>query len=339
MGLGCEYLVAINDVDVTAKWKKERRLLRITVDDNEGEDSDSCTLEFDDREPHIEWPPEGASLRLHLGASLETLTDMGTYTLDAPEASGSMNGERLRVRGHTASFVLTGPASPVQTEHSRLWTAASLGDIASTIARAHGLVPRVQPTWQGHTPGEVGFIGDVEQLYESDLAFLRRLAEQVGARVRVKGAKGQRAGVLEVVTAGPLLPTAVITRKDVEDWSCPLGSRIKVNCVTATWNNPKTGNSGSVKAGLTDPRLVLTEVFEDAQSALSACKSRLSDKTRESKQLSLTLTAMHPEICSGTPIALSGFRTEINSVWNVVRATHSADAKRARTTIQAERSG
>lgn len=330
MGLvAAAYRIEIDGIDVTDTWRRGRRLLEISVEDREGEASDACTLVLDDRTPHVAWPPEGASLRLWLGATEPSLVDLGTYTLDAPHASSPP--DRLRVTGHAASYVASGAAMPMQTERTRAWSAVTLGDIAGTIARDHGLVSRVESAVGSE------LVGSVEQIGESDLVFLARVAKRFGARVRVKGAAGSKAGALEVVGAGPSLPMVEITPAIVEQWSLPLGVRLRPGTVTATWHHPMTGASGAAKAGSGDPLLVLTEVFDSASAAQSACKSRLNDGARDAKQLAVSLVRLSTSIASGTKIHMRGFRSEVDGTWNVVEVTHRADGQSPRTTFTAER--
>jgi phage protein D len=329
VGLGVEYRIEIDGNDVTSTWKAERRLLSIEVSDQEGETSDSCTLTLDDHAPHIAWPPEGARLRLWLGTSQADLVDMGSFTLDAPAASSPP--DRLTVSGHAANFVTSGHGLPLQTQRSRTWSAISLGNMVDTIAQEHNLLPRVQSQLSGE------LVDPVEQLWESDLAFLKRIAKRYDARVRVKGATGHPGGALEVVGGGSQLPQVVLSRRDVEQWSAPLGARVKAGSVTAFWFKPKTGQSGSKTAGKGAPHLVSTEAFETPASALAHAKARLKDTERHSAQLSVTLTRLDTSIASGTPVALAGFRSEIDTVWNVVQVRHSADAHRARTSLVAEK--
>lgn len=328
--IACAYRVMVDANDVTDKWRAEKRVLEIDVDDREGEASDSCTITLDDTAPHIAWPPEGALLRLWLGASADELVDMGTYTLDAPEASAPPS--RLIVKGHAANFLATGGKVPMQAHRSRTWSVITLANMAQTIALDHGLIARVQPTLAAQ------LLDPMEQVDQGDLEFFAAVCKRYGARARVKAAEGTLGGALEVVGAGSQLPDLVLLGPgDVENWSAPFGSRSKPGAVVANWHNPKTGGSGVAHAGNGDPRIVLTEVFESASAASSAAKSLHKDKEREAAQLSLTLTVMNTGIASGTAISLAGFRSEIDTIWNCVQVRHHADAFRPRTMIVAER--
>lgn len=316
-------------MDRTALWERERRVLSIDVDDREGEISDSCTIELDDRAPHIAWPPEGTRLNLWLGASQDELVDMGTYSLDAPHAH--FPPHRLTVRGHAATFVAKGDVLPVHEQRMRAWTAISLGDMLNTIAQDHGLLPRIQPALSGI------LLDPCRQTLEDDLSFLKRIAARYDAKVRIKGAKGHPGGALEIVGGGPQLPQVVLTPRDVESGSVPFGSKLKAGSVTAFWHNPKTGASGSKTAGHAKPHLYSNETFETAASAASHARSRLKETERHHAELSIGLTRLDTSIASGTPVALSGFRPEIDGIWNVTQARHRADSSRARTSLVAEK--
>lgn len=318
------YRIQIDGRDITAKLRSERRLIALMVTDKAGEAADSCSLELDDRPPHVEWPPEGATIQIWMGAVDADLTDLGQFTLDAPQAS--CPPDRLSVTGHSANYLQSGSGMPLHTERFRLWNSVSIGDMAATIARDHGLVAAVQG------PVSAQVVGTIEQIGESDVRFLQRIVKDFGARVSVKS------GRLEITKAGPILPQVVLTPRDVEQWSAPLGNRKKPGTVVTRWMNPKTGNGGTKTAGKDEPRLVLTELFEDASSAASAAKSALKDGERAAAQISLTLTSLRPEIAAGAEVSLQGFRSEIDTLWTVVEARHKADGYRARTELTAERS-
>lgn len=328
MGVAAAYRILIDGIDRTALWQTERRLIEIEVNDLEGEASDSCTLVLDDRPPHVEWPPEGATLHLWLGNTVADLVDLGAYTLDAPHASSPP--ARLRVTGHAATFLGTGERLPLQSHRTRTWSAISIGDMASTIALEHDLIARVQPVLAGE------ILDPVEQVDQSDLEFFSALVKQYGGRVRIKAATGAN-GALEVVAAGSQLGDPVlITPQDVEHWDAPLGGRAKAGTVVANWRDPKTGTADYQTAGTGEPRVVLTNTYKTAKSALHAAKARLKDSDREAAQINLQLTTLRTSIASGAAIVLSGFRSEIDTTWNVVQATHRASS-RPRTNLVAER--
>jgi phage protein D len=316
------YRLEVNGRDVTETWRRERRLLSIEVSDKLGVSSDSVSLELDDRSPHIAWPPVGAELRVWLGASENELHDLGSYTLDVPEASGPPH--RLRVSGHAANFV-AGSSMPMHTLRSRLWQGASLSDMAETIARDHGLNCKVAEALQGAS------VGTVEQIDETDLTFLSRPTIDLGGRVRV------RAGQLEILPAGQLISKAVaLTPKDLQGWNAPLGERHRPGSVVARWNAPKSGKAGEIAMGKGEPILVLGELFDGPDAARSAAKSLLDDKNRDAAQLSLSLTGLRTDIGAGQPLSVSGLRSEIDGTWTAVEVAHRADAGAARTAITAQ---
>ena len=317
------YKLEVDGRDVTDKWRAERRLLSIDVTDKLGASADACSLEIDDREPHVAWPRAGAKLHLWLGASTSELFDLGTYTLDVPEASGPPH--RLRVTGHAASFVASGTL-PMQTARSRLWENVTLADLAETIAADHGLTAKVATRLQASQ------VGTIEQIDESDLAFLERLAKRLGGRVRV------RSGQLQVTPSGPLIRRATrISASDIESWHAPLGERLRAGKVVARWYAPKSGKTGEVSVGKGEPTITLADIFEASDAARSAAESLLKSRERDSAQLKLSLTSLRTDIGAGAPIAVSGVRSEVDGEWATVEVRHYSAADRARTSIVAER--
>ena len=62
---------------------------------------------------------------------METLHDLGTYTLDVPEVIGPPH--RLIVTGHAESFV-AGRTLPMHTVRSKRWDSSSLAKLVEAIA-------------------------------------------------------------------------------------------------------------------------------------------------------------------------------------------------------------
>lgn len=329
--MGLNYKIEINDRDITQDLIKENRLESIEIDDREGTASDAVRLTLDDREPHVAWPPAGARLRVWLGTDATGLVDMGTYTLDAPEASSPP--ERLVVSGHAANFTLTKDLVPLHSEHTKKWGTTTISSLVSSIAKIHGLKALVQ--------SDIGSIAleALEQIRESDIVFLSRVIERVGGRVRVKSNTGNAAGALEVVAAGPQLDGVTLFRADCERWSAPLASREVVGSVTAFWRSPKKGTKGTKVVGSGEPKVTLTQIYAGPTAAAHAAQARLDSGQRESLKLEIDLKVLRTDICTGTPITLAGFRSEVDRTWNVTQARHRMSGQSARTTLTAERVG
>jgi phage protein D len=329
--VGITYKIEIDGKDITAKMVSERRLLEVEIEDREGAAADQLRLVLDDREPHVQWPPDGARARVWLGTDATGLVDMGAYTLDAPEASSPP--DRLLVRGHSANFTLAGSLVPLHTEHTKKWGDTTVKQLAESIAKRHGMIARVQ--------SDVGSIEleGVEQIRESDIIFLSRMVERVGGKVRVKYATSNPAGALEVVTAGPQLDAVTLTKPEVERWSAPLSSRQKIGSVTAFWRSPAKGTRGKKTVGDGEPKITLTQIYRGAKAAAHAAQAKFDAGQRESHKIELALTTLRPDIATGTPITLEGFRSEIDRTWNVVVARHRASGSSGRTSLTAERVG
>jgi phage protein D len=266
----------------------------------------------------------GAKHRVWLGASESELQDLGSYTLDLPEASGAPH--RLRVSGHAAKFV-TGASMPMQTHRSRLWKGASLSDMAETRG------PRSQPELRGRRAAtKARAWGPWSRSTRPTWLSFRVLATDLGGRVRV------RAGQLEILPAGQLISKAVtLTPKDLEGWNAPLGERLKPGTVIARWNAPNSGKVGEIAAGKGEPVLVLGELFGGPDAARRAAKALLDDKNRDAAQLALLLTALRTDIGAGQPLSVSGPRREIDGSWVASEVRHHAGGGTAKTAITAER--
>ena len=154
--------------------------LSLTFTDNAHGQADDLQLEFEDRD-HV-WssgwlPHKGERLRAAIvchnwfavGDSLEL--SCGSFTIDQIELSGPP--DVVRVRAVSAAV-----DTPLRRElKTRAWEHASLRVVAGDVAAEHGLTLR----YEGDACGFVR----LDQRQESDLALLKRVAEQQGLTVKV----------------------------------------------------------------------------------------------------------------------------------------------------------
>jgi uncharacterized protein len=138
-------------------------------------EADGLEVKLDDREGRWRsswYPTKGDSLSLAIGYEGSSLLDCGTFQIDEIELSGPPHVVTLRALSAAVSKAL-------RTRNSRRWDSLGLRDVVGQLAAEYGL----------SVVGEVPSLPYVAlaQDRETDLAFLRRLAELHGAAFSIRG--------------------------------------------------------------------------------------------------------------------------------------------------------
>lgn len=149
-------------------------LIEVTYTDYmEGEsDSVELVLEDVDRKWQNAWYPQhGDQINLQIGYIGAALLPCGDFEVDEVELDGPPDVVRIKA-------LAAGVKRSVRTRNGRAYEATTLADIAATIAKRNqmklvGIIEHVK-------------IGRITQVYETDLTFLKRIAEEYGYSFSVR---------------------------------------------------------------------------------------------------------------------------------------------------------
>lgn len=179
------YLIA---VDYTDKARGESDEIQITLEDTEG----LWRNEW--------WPTKGDKLNLDFGYD-GALTDAGTFTVDEIEVSGPP--DTVNIRG-VASWITTA----MRTRESKAYEGQTLKQIAETVAKKNGLT----------LVGQILTlrIARSTQNQETDLAYLKRLADEFGYQFSIKGDKLVFVSIFDIEKG---LPVVELSRTDLMSYS------------------------------------------------------------------------------------------------------------------------
>lgn len=147
--------------------------ISITFTDKLSGESDELEVELEDSEQHWRdawYPGMGDTLALQLGFQGKPLTDCGGFSIDEIELSGPPDS--VSIRGRSAPVTRA-----MRTKSNRGFENTTLAAIAGRIARKHKLKleGQIEPLT----------LERITQYGESDLAFLKRLANDYGYMVKV----------------------------------------------------------------------------------------------------------------------------------------------------------
>lgn len=314
------------------------RLVSLTLTDNRGFEADMVELVIDDADQKVALPKRGAQIDIALGWKGEPLINKGRFTVD--EISHTGPPDQLIVTARSADFRDT---FNVKREYS--WHDITVGKVVASIASRYDLKAGVSEDL-----GKIE-IDHADQTSESDISFLTRMAEKLGAITTIKN------GMLlfmhpgrAVSQSGKLLPAITITRASGDKHSFRVADRDAYTGVTAYWldlnygkpqktsvrRKRKTATPPKVKTpassskegnyleGVEGNVFVMRETFKTERAARRAAAARWSKLQRGAAEFSITLARGRADLFPELPAVMQGFKPEIDQAdWIITQVTHT----------------
>ncbi|EOI7388802.1 phage late control D family protein [Yersinia enterocolitica] len=314
------------------------RLISLTLTDNRGFEADMLELVIDDADQKVALPARGALIDIALGWKGEPLVNKGRFTVD--EISHTGPPDQLIVTARSADFRDT---FNVKREYS--WHDITVGKVVASIASRYDLKAGVSEDL-----GKIE-IDHADQTSESDISFLTRMAEKLGAITTIKN------GMLlfmhpgrAVSQSGKLLPAITITRASGDKHSFRVADRDAYTGVTAYWLDlnygkpqktsvrrkrksktpPKvktpasTSKEGNYLEGVEGNVFVMRETFKTERAARRAAAARWSKLQRGAAEFTMTLARGRADLFPELPAVMQGFKPEIDqAAWIITQVTHT----------------
>ncbi len=321
------------------------RLISLQLTDNRGFDADQLTLSIDDAAGDIELPPRGAELSVSLGWKGAPLVYKGIYTVD--EVSHSGPPDALEITARSADF-----RDEFNVKREVSWHNVTVERVVSAIARRYELKPAISESLMDIE------IDHADQTQESDMSFLTRMAEMLGAIATVKN------GNLLFITpgagvsaSGKPLPAALITRSSGDRHSFRIADRDSYTGVRAYWLDLNFGKKKSVKVrprkaankpasssregdyieGAEGNIYVMRKTYPNETTARRAAAAKWQQLQRGAAQFSLTLARGQAELFPDVPVSVSGFKPQIDArPWVITRVEHVIDGSGFTTRLDLE---
>jgi phage protein D len=297
------------------------RLLALEVVDQEGNRSDSCRIEIDDRNGLVQIPDRGANISIQMGYRETGLQDMGSFIVDEVTANGWP--QKLLILGRSADLT-----NALKSPRSFSYKDMTLGQVVQQIASRHGL--------SGSASGAVGSLKykHLAQTEESDMNFLTRLAMRHDALFAVKNGqiifkkRGESMGGSATVRHPGNLLEYRVTFQDRQAFGSGLSE---------WWDRQKaarTRESGSGGSGSASS--MATPLAEDGQQqATDMAGSTGSSHSRMEKIGEFTIIG-DPTIRAEMSISVSGVKPGVDGSYRVKAVTHQLSNQGYRTTIIGE---
>lgn len=286
------------------------RLHRASIHDAPGNDSDSCSLVFDDKENTVEMPSSQDMIDIEFGfldgnSVRSGGSKMGRFVVEKPRIEFGEQGEFLVITGRAAQM-----GASLKEPLSEHFDNMSPGDIVEELAKRHGHDAKVDDVFKqrlrDYTP----------RVNQSTLDFLQRLGDRTGALFTIKNR------TFLFLQRGQLAPIT-IHKSECESGYFEIEPRPRYKEAEAGWFERSTAKTifERYETGLKGPVRRLRTIHSTRKEALQAAKGEAERLGRATGSGSLTF-AGRPEVMADTPIIAAGFRDEANGLWRCSGADH-----------------
>jgi len=307
-----DFQILANDADITALIRD--RLLSIRLTDKPGLESDECELTIDDRDGAVAFPAKGVNLDVRLGYVGEDLSFLGKYRVDEIEVSGPP--QTLVIRAKPLDI-----AETMKSQKRASWENTDLSAIVADIARNNGYQP--QCSVEAKVPR-------ADQMNESDMHFITRIARDHGATATIKDKKlivaprGEgKAG------SGRPMPEIKLVRSDLASYRMTFPDRPAYGSVSAAWHNNRTGGrivhlEGNPN-GEDGPNYTERHIYPNPAAAEAAAKSRIESLNRATMSGKVELMRGRADIGAEQWIRLDGIKRDVDGAYLAESVEHNFD--------------
>jgi uncharacterized protein len=289
-------------------------LISLSLSESRAEEADMLDIVLNDSRQAFAIPKRGANIRVAIGWIGSPLIDKGTFTVDEIEHSGAP--DILTVRARSASM-----SNEMHERRERSWHGQTLGSIVHAIADRYSLKAAVADALK------VVAINHIDQTHESDMSFLTRLAKRYDAVMNVKDKNLLLMPIGSSKTVGgKVLDMLEIKRSSGDQHRYHIAQRESYSAVRAYWHSNGKAKRRSVVVGTEDRTnvKVLPEEYATEAEARAAADAEYARTQRGQATMSYTLALGRPELFPETPVAMSGFKPEIDATpWLVKKTTHT----------------
>jgi len=326
----------------------DEKLISLELTDNRGFNADELTISVDDSEGVIELPPRGAELSVSLGWQGEPLIYKGIYIVD--EVSHAGPPDRIEITARSADF-----RDEFNVKREVSWHDVTVERIVSAIAHRYKLTPVISEQLMGAE------IDHADQTQESDMSFLTRMADILGAIATVKN--GSLLFILPgggVSASGKALPDFAITRESGDRHAFRIADRDAYTGVQAYWldldfgkkkkvtvrkrqkttdeKKPRSSSrEGDYLAGEDGNVFVLRTTYSSELAAQRAAAAKWQQLQRGAAEFNLTLAYGRADLYPEMHGTVTGFKAAIDQQdWIISKVGHTIDDTGFKTRLELE---
>lgn len=301
------FSLSVSGKDITELVKD--RILEIRITDKPGMESDELEIKLDDREDVLLIPPKGSTVKASIGWMEEGLINFGAYIID--EITLGFGPRTMAIKGKPVDM-----RGAAKTQRTQGYESSNLSDIAKQVATRNG--------WESYCNLDA-VVDRVDQIGESDIHFVTRLARQYGATATVKEGKllvlARDGGKTK---SGKSLPSITLTPKDVFPGAeITLPDRAAYSKVSTRSHDKKTGakiHSDMANDATGGGSYVDRHEYQDEKTAKHAAKAKLQSLNRLTASGRMTMVG-RGDISAESQVVLAGWKNELDGRYLVDSVT------------------
>lgn len=304
----------------------------VSVTDVAGIVSDVAEVAFTNVSPvsRLAMPEPGAEIEIALGY-LGRFKSMGLYIADEVEESSPPRSIRVTARAKAQGQTENGLA-PIQQQKTRSWPAGmTLRALVQTIASENNLKV-------GVTEAAASLVlGHVDQIDESDMAVLTRLALMHDLVAKPAGGTlfvGRRGDARKA--SGGQTPNIALIEKEVTSWTMLRALGEVAGTVIATYRDVNANQDQEVKIGDKEPVRRLRQRFRSEAEARAIAETEAKRASRAKETLEFEMPG-NPSIVAEGKVRPLDFSSAAAGEWLVTSVTHSLSENGYSTSVRAER--
>lgn len=315
MELTPDFAISING---QSDFPKDR-VISIRTTDQAGFVSDSCEIELDDFDNALQFPNTEAKVTISLGYQEKGLTKIGTYYVKEITFDGARRVIKIVANALPKSM----RSQKTKTNDLKLneYMSAIDSELDSELSEDFEDID----------------LSDNPQFGESDINYLTRIANKVGAVTKpIDNHLIFSEDMTGKSVSGKQLPTKYIDASEVATYSCNFKETETsgaTGTVYASWYDSKTAEYLLVHAGSGDPETELNEIFQSEKEAQIAVQAKLKRVEKNNKTFGFT-TEGRPDLFAEGPIIFRGFPTKIPTNWMISKVEHSLSSNGFTTNIE-----
>jgi phage protein D len=292
----------------------KERVISIKTVDAAGIMSDSCEIELDDYDDALPLPKNEAKITISLGYKEGGLTKIGSYYVKEIDIDGAR--KTFKIRGNAASKAMRSQKSK---SHE-----GGLGELIPEMAGEFDLDAALSGDLEDLE------LEDFPQFAESDMNYMTRLSQRVGAVAKPVDDHLVFADDMSAKsTSGKNLPTKYVDVAELGEYSCSFreteSSGGSGGTVFANWYDKKNGEYHMVSSGSGDPETELDEIFSSEKAALAAANAKFKRVLKSNKTFRFS-TGGRPDFFAESPIVFNGLSSKIPANWVISRVEHTLSA-------------
>jgi uncharacterized protein len=291
------WLLTYTGVNITADIS--RMVTEISYTDKASHSSDELQVTLEDRDRRWQgpwFPTRGDIVTLLIGYDGEELLPCGDFQVDELELNGPPDTFHLKC-------IAAGVTPSIRTPRSAAYESQTLGQIAATVAQRHSMTVTGAPQ-----NINVSF-ARVTQRHETDLAFLRRLAQAHNYDFSIRGSQLVFYSRTALEAKAPVLQ---VVRTQIKKFEFKTKTQQVYQAATVSYQNPATkqliSQSAQDSTAPTGDTLNIVTRCETPQQATLKAQAALHDANMLQVTGHLTMEGT-TLLVAGNNLSLSGFGT------------------------------